>query len=223
MSKHKVLKPNGQSTAKTHSAKSPGREPVYSTEGGKVMAEDLIKNLKHNNYLYRIDAAEKLMQMAKTGEDVSWALPSLNEAAEDYSPWVKGAAKKAIIALEESKKSKQIVLYGAKDVCNTDPLVMFNGNVLSLVEALKENQKTRQEAIQKIIAIAQGGVAGRDIITKIAIIVSVKEIFDDKAVMAGLDRYVKSNMERILREFLKEKDLRIRAVANLALDSLNNP
>jgi len=157
----------------------------------------IAKQLIHSEYLQRVDAVEKIGELAEKGVNVEKLIPALESASEDYSPYVKDAAKKAFDKIEEAKKSSRIV--GVKDIGDTDPLITFNGRILSLPEAMKENTATRNLALQKIIKIALIGADKINEHAKIAIVGQIKEIMDDKNLISGLDRHVKSNIRKIIQ------------------------
>lgn len=178
------------------------------------MAFMITKQLTHSEYLQRIDAAEKIGDLAEKGADVDRFIPALESASEDYSSYVRDAVKKAFVKIEEAKKSS---IVGVKDIKETDPLVMFNGNILSLPDALRLNSITRKKAQDKIRAISFFGTGTMSNDAKIAIVGQIKEIIDDKNLISKLHKNGKSDIIKILDELSNDSNPGVKTVARMTL------
>ena len=186
---------------------------------GDLLVKGIAGKLNDADYLQRVDAAEKLEHLALTGEDVSGALTALNEASNDYSPYVRDAAKKAIKTILELKKE----ITGKQQNADVYPFVTFNGFELSLIEAINQNESTKKKAIQKIENIAKTDLDYVDKKTKVSIVVNVTDILADKRVMGTLEEKVKTDIKEIVKKFTNDGDGGIRSVARIALTGLCKP
>jgi len=193
------------------------RQPQQNA--GELLVKNIAGKLNHDDYLQRLDAAEKLEQLALTGEDISGAFSALREASNDYSPYVRDAAQKAIKTIKEIKRG------GARKQENVDvyPFVNFRGFDLNLIEAINQNQSTKKKAIQKIKNIAKADMDHVDKKTKVSIVVNVTEVLTDKKVMGDLEESVKRDIKEIVRKFENDADGGIRSVARVALKGLYKP
>lgn len=178
----------------------------------------IAKQLTHSEYLQRIDAIEKIGNLAEKGADIKKLIPALESASEDYNLYVRDAAKKTMMLIKQKPMEKKT--NETSENVDLYPFVNFRGYDLKLIEALMQNQSTKKKAIQKIENIARHGLKNADHRTKVDVITSFSEIVKDEMLFTTMEKYLKAGIEKTLKELSNDPDGGIRSVARLILEEL---
>lgn len=174
----------------------------------------ITKQLTHSDYLQRMDALEKIGELAEKGADVDKLVPAVESASEDYSPYVSDYAKKVIAKIKEIKAKK-----AEMDINDTDPRVVFDGKSFGLYDALRD-EKARPKAVEKLRIMAYKGISNRNHDIRFSILRQMEQIVNNKTLMNGLGRYVKNNIIRILYDLGNDRNSGIKSTARMLSNSI---
>ena len=182
------------------------------------IASCIAKQLTHTEYLQRVDAVEKIGELAEKGADVKKLIPALESASEDYSPYVRDVAEKTLMLIKQKPVERKIK--ETSENVDLYPFVHFNGVDLGLEKALVQNKSTRKKAIQKIENIARHGLKSASPKTRLDIVSSFSELVKETVLFVTMEKHLKTDIENVLNELSNDSDGGIRSIARLALQEI---
>ncbi len=196
--------------------------------GGRGMTEDIpivtekivlmiTEQLRHPEYLQRVDAVERIVELAEKGADIDKLIPVLKSATEDYSHYVGDAAKEALRKIETKKAENFKFPRGHMDL---RPIVIFQGQNLTLAKAISQSPDTRKKADERIRFISQQHIKDAGFHSKFKIINAFDEILSNPSARANVNDSIKINMSRIFDDLKNDIDAGIRSISEIMLKEL---
>lgn len=168
------------------------------------------KQLTHSDYLHRIDALERIGELAEKGADLDRLVPAVESAAEDYSPYVRDAAEKTLIMINEKREEKkkiepEEILRHYKGLhAHGIPITLFEGVTIPMLRSL---------AAKKIEEFARTGIGHKDDKTRKSIAMQIRQIAKAKNLFDSLESDIKNDIRRLLSHMLRDKEQEVRDTA----------